>query len=89
LVGTILLISMWIAHLALFRGPPLLHWYGLTIVVGNAVGSLFNSHLFDFTHGWLYVFGVGMLSGVMLSRHAPIPACNASLLGHSERSPAK
>jgi O-antigen ligase len=30
------------------------------------VGSLFNSHLFDFTHGWGYVIGVGIAGGVML-----------------------
>ena len=29
-------------------------------------GSLFNSHLFDFTNGWLYVVGVGVAGGVVL-----------------------
>jgi O-antigen ligase len=89
LVGTIVLISMWIVHLVLFCGPPTVAWYGLTIVVGNAVGSLFYSHLFDFTQGWLYVFGVGMLGGVMLGRHRADPSLrNARLTGHSARSPA-
>jgi O-antigen ligase len=69
-IGAILLVSMWIAHLALFRQGGLLAWYGLTIVVGNVVGSLFNTHLFDFTQGWLYVFGVGVLGGSVLTRKA-------------------
>jgi O-antigen ligase len=66
-IGTILLVSMWIAHLALFRQSGLLAWYGLIIVVGNITGSLFETHLFDFTQGWLYVFGVGVLGGLVLS----------------------
>jgi O-antigen ligase len=89
LVGTIVLISMWIVHLALFCGSSTVAWYGLTIVVGNVVGSLFNSHLFDFTHGWLYVFGVGMLGGVMLCRHRADPDLRKPrLISHSARSPA-
>ena len=35
-------------------------WIGLTIVMQNVVCSLVNSHLFDFTQGWLDVFGVGV-----------------------------
>jgi hypothetical protein len=46
----------------------LVGWYGLVIVVSNVVGSLFNSHLFDFSQGWLYVFGVGTLGGVILKQ---------------------
>jgi O-antigen ligase len=34
--------------------------------VQNIVSSLFNSHLFDFTSGWLYVFGVGVVGGMVL-----------------------
>jgi len=30
---------------------------GAIVVIENAVSSLFNSHLFDFTQRWLYVFG--------------------------------
>ena len=66
-IGTILLVSMWIAHLVLFRQSGLLAWYGLIIVVGNITGSLFETHLFDFAQGWLYVFGVGSLGGLVLS----------------------
>jgi len=68
LVGVLALISMWAIHLTSFRERTLLGWYGLTVVVGNIVGSLFNSHLFDFSQGWLYVFGVGMLGGVILKQ---------------------
>jgi O-antigen ligase len=64
-IGTILLVSMWIAHLALFCQSGLLAWYGLIIVVGNITGSLFATHLFDFTQGWFYVFGVGVLGGLV------------------------
>jgi O-antigen ligase len=68
LVGTIVLVAMWIAHLGLFRDETLFAWFGLVIVVGNIVSSVFNSHLFDFTQGWLYVFGVGIVGGTILGR---------------------
>jgi O-antigen ligase len=66
LVGLGLLVAMWIAHLMLFRAADLGAWIGLVLVVQNMVSSLFNSHLFDFGHGWLYVFGVGVAGGMML-----------------------
>jgi len=28
------------------------------------VSSLFNSHLFDFVEGWMYVLGVGIAGGM-------------------------
>jgi hypothetical protein len=65
LVGATLLLCMWFAHMALFFGPGLLRWIGLVVVVQNVVASLFNSHLFDFTQGWLYVFGVGVIGGMV------------------------
>ena len=65
-VGTAVLFAMWIAHLLLFRGEGLAAWIGLVVVAQNIVGSLFNSHLFDFTHGWGYVIGVGIAGGIML-----------------------
>jgi O-antigen ligase len=67
-IGTIALIAMWLVHVALFREASLFASFGLIIVVSNIVSSLFNSHLFDFTQGWLYVFGVGMLGGTVLGR---------------------
>jgi O-antigen ligase len=64
-IGTIALIAMWIAHLALFGDVTLMSWFGLIVVVANIVSSLFNTHLFDFTQGWLYVFGVGIAGGTL------------------------
>jgi O-antigen ligase len=70
LVGTVVLLAMWIAHLLLFvRGGDLTAWIGTIVVVENVVSSLFNSHLFDFTSGWLYVFGVGVAGGMVLRQH--------------------
>jgi hypothetical protein len=65
-VGTIVMWAMWIAHLLLFRGEGLAAWAGLLIVTQNVIGSLFNSHLFDFTQGWGYVIGVGLAAGAVL-----------------------
>jgi O-antigen ligase len=73
LVGTALLLAMWIAHLLLFRGGGPWAAIGLIVVVQNIVGSLFNSHLFDFTQGWIYVWGVGVLGGMMLRGSSPLP----------------
>ena len=55
--------------LLLFRGNNLAAWIGLVIVVQNVVGSFFNSHLFDFVQGWVYVVGVGVAGGMVLNRH--------------------
>jgi O-antigen ligase len=68
--GVVLLYAMWIAHLLLFRGPGLPAWIGLVFVIQNIVSSLFNSHLFDFTQGWIYVFGVGVAGGAVLRQAA-------------------
>jgi O-antigen ligase len=69
-VGAIVLVALWVAHLALFRGGTLAAWFGLMIVVENVAGSLFNSYLSEFTHGWLYVVGVGVFGGTVLQRSA-------------------
>jgi O-antigen ligase len=74
LVGVAAMFAMWIAHMALFRGEGLVAWSGLVVVVQNVVSSLFNSHLFDFTQGWMYVFGVGALGGAVLSMRPREPA---------------
>ncbi|MBX9826162.1 MAG: O-antigen ligase family protein [Xanthobacteraceae bacterium] len=70
-VGTVVLWAMWIAHLLLFRAEGLAAWVGLVIVTQNVVGSLFNSHLFDFTQGWGYVMGVGVAAGMVLQQTGP------------------
>jgi O-antigen ligase len=72
LVGTTVLFAMWLAHLLMFRGEGMVAWAGLVIVTQNVVGSLFNSHLFDFSQGWTYAIGVGVAAGALL-RHAPAP----------------
>jgi O-antigen ligase len=69
-LGVILLYAMWISHLRLFRGENLVAWIGLLVVVQNIFTSLFNSHLFDFHEGWMYVLGVGVAGGMTLGdRH--------------------
>jgi hypothetical protein len=63
-IGALVLWAMWIAHFLLFRGQGLAAWIGPVVVVENIVSSTAHSHLFDFTNGWLYVFGVGVLGGM-------------------------
>jgi O-antigen ligase len=65
-VGVIVLYAMWVVHLLLFRGDGLANWIGLLVVVQNIFTSLFNSHLFDFHEGWMYVLGVGVAGGMAL-----------------------
>lgn len=65
-VGVVLLYAMWLTHLLLFRGEGLAAWVGLLVVVQNVSTSLFNSHLFDFQEGWMYVLGVGVAGGMVL-----------------------
>jgi O-antigen ligase len=66
MVGIVVLYAMWLVHLLLFRGDGLANWIGLMVVVQNIFTSLFNSHLFDFNEGWMYVLGVGIAGGMVL-----------------------
>jgi O-antigen ligase len=66
LTGTSILLAMWIAHFMLFRTSELAAWIGTIIVVESAVSSMVNSNLFNFSEGWLYIFGVGVLGGTVL-----------------------
>ncbi len=66
LIGVAMLFAMWLSHLLLFWRNGLFAWIGFVVVVQNVIGSLFNSHLFDFVQGWLYVFGVGVAGGALL-----------------------
>ncbi len=66
MIGVVVLYAMWIVHLLLFRGDGLVNWIGLLVVVQNVFTSLFNSHLFDFHEGWMYVVGVGIAGGMVL-----------------------
>jgi O-antigen ligase len=65
LAGAALLLAMWTAHYFLFRTPGWIAWVGTVVVVENVVSSLAHSHLFDFMHGWLYVFGGGVVGGMV------------------------
>jgi O-antigen ligase len=67
-IGIIVLYAMWLSHLALFRGEGLIAWVGLLVVVQNIFTSLFNSHIFDFHEGWMYVLGVGIAGGTLLKQ---------------------
>ena len=66
LLGAIALFAMWIAHAWQFRGDGFLASIGLMIVAQNFIGSLFNSHLFDFAQGWGYAIGIGVAAGALL-----------------------
>lgn len=68
-LGVWVLWALWISHLLLFRGTSLFHWVGLMVVAQNMMTSLFNSHLFDFHEGWMYIVGVGVAGGLVLSKH--------------------
>jgi O-antigen ligase len=67
MIGVLLLYAMWLAHLLLFRGEGFVAWIGILVVVQNIFTSLFNSHLFDFHEGWMYVLGVGVAGGMTLA----------------------
>ena len=66
MLGIAVLYAMWLVHLRLFRGDGLMSWVGLLVVVQNVASSLFNSHLFDFHEGWMYVLGVGIAGGIAM-----------------------
>ena len=80
-IGIAMLLAMWIAHMALFRFEGFSAWAGLVIVLQNIVGSMFNSHLFDFTHGWAYVVGVGVAGGIALRVSSGRPASDTFVAG--------
>ena len=65
-LGVVILYAMWFSHFSLFRGEGLAAWIGLMVVLQNVFSSLFNSHLFDFHEGWMYVLGVGIAGGMVL-----------------------
>ena len=62
---------MWAAHLFLFRAGiafrsgEFVAWLGILAVTQNIASSIFNSHLFDFYQGWLYVLTVGIAGGML------------------------
>jgi O-antigen ligase len=78
LLGIAVLWAMWISQMLLFRGTGLVAWIGLVVVTQNIVGSLFNSFIFDFTEGWLYVFGIGVAGGMALKKRAAQTSATAA-----------
>ena len=76
-IGILILYLMWISHLFMFRGDGLASWIGLLVVVQNIFTSLFNSHIFDFHEGWMYVLGVGVAGGMVL-KSASLQAARAT-----------
>jgi O-antigen ligase len=71
-IGVVILYAMWISHFLLFRGEGLAAWIGLMVVLQNVFSSLFNSHLFDFHEGWMYVLGVGVAGGIVLRARSEV-----------------
>jgi len=65
ILGIAVLYAMWLFHLLLFGGDSQVAWIGFLVVVQNFATSLFNSHLFDFNEGWIYVLGVGIAGGMV------------------------
>jgi O-antigen ligase len=78
LFGAVLLLAMWAAHFRMFVLPGSAAWIGLSVVAQNFVGSLFNSHLFDFSQGWLYVFGIGIAGGMTLRKQVSASRSHAA-----------
>lgn len=64
LVGTVVLYALWMAHFVMVGRTGLVGWLGQGLVLQTVVGSMFLSYLLDFSTGWLYVLGVGVLGGM-------------------------
>jgi len=80
-IGIVVLYAMWLQHLLLFRGEGLAPWIGLIVVMQNVFTSAFNSHIFDFHEGWMYVLGVGVAGGLLRKQRR----CSLSVESAGER----
>ena len=78
LVGGVILVAMWIAHLRLFWSRNTASLIGLAVVLQNIVGSLFNSHLSQVTQGMLYCLAVGLIGSVALGQKQQMPSLTTS-----------
>ncbi len=85
--GMLLLWAMWLAHLRLFLCPHPLAWAGLLIVGQTIAGSLFDSLLFDFTEGWLYVIAVGVIGGMVARSAVDLPPPTARRIRSRDAAP--
>jgi hypothetical protein len=88
IAGGILLYAMWTGHLMLFAAGRQEAWIGVIVVVQNVVSSLFNSHLFDFHEGWMYVLGVGVAGGLALRANGSVRVDQATSAVSSTSPPA-
>lgn len=70
IIGIVTLWAMWLSHLLLFRGTGLPSWIGLVVVAQNIIGSIFDSHLAEFTQAWIYALIVGTAGGMVLQSKA-------------------
>jgi O-antigen ligase len=89
-IGVLMLFAVWLVHLLMFRGAGLAAWIGLMVVVQNFFSSLFNSHLFDFNPGWMYVLGVGIAGGIVLRTNSgarPQTLHSADHDGRAQKAP--
>jgi O-antigen ligase len=77
-LGVVVLYAMWVVHLMMFRGGDFANWIGLLVVAQNILTSVFNSHIFDFHEGWMYVLGVGIAGGMVLKSKAVAAASKAA-----------
>jgi O-antigen ligase len=77
-IGVVILYAMWFSHFSLFRGEGLAAWIGLMVVLQNMFSSLFNSHLFDFHEGWMYVLGVGIAGGMVMRARSEAAECSGT-----------
>ena len=70
IIGIVTLWAMWLSHLLLFRGCGLPSCVGLVVVAQNIIGSMFSSHLAEFTQAWIYALIVGTAGGMVLRSKA-------------------
>ena len=82
MIGVVVLYAMWFFHLLLFRGDGLVASIGLLVVLQNILTSLFNSHLFDFHEGWMYVLGVGVAGGMILKAGSSEAGAGSADIAH-------
>jgi O-antigen ligase len=81
LVGVLVLVAMWTAHFLFFLSPGVPAGIGLAVVAQNIISSQFNSSLFDYTQGWVYALGVGVLGGMVLRARQQVNT-DAAVQGH-------
>jgi O-antigen ligase len=84
-LGVLVLYEIRLLHLLIFRGSDLGSSIGLLVVIQNIITSLFNSHLFDFHEGRMYVLGVEIAGGMTLkSRSGDVKAIALEQPGHAQ-----